>query len=174
MHADPHSEEHFLRDFLQVREGLQAYIYALVGSHAETDDILQDVSVVLWQKYATFTPGTNFGAWARSIARFKVLNARRRRKDFCWDPEILDAIDGAMDESSGVLEEMKRALTYCLDKLSAVNRNIIQHYYGQDKTCEEIGQMLRRSPGGVKVILHRIRSILRDCIWKNMQTDMPS
>ena len=168
-----HSEEQFLRDFLQARAGLQSYIYALVGSHAAADDILQEVSVVLWQKYGSFLPGTNFGAWARCIARYKVLNERRRKKDYCWAPDVVAALEDAVVAESGMLDEMNLALTHCLEELSAVNRSIIQHHYGQDKTCEEIGQLLQRSPGGIKVILHRIRSTLRDCIWKTMQADIP-
>ena len=159
---------------MQAREGLQAYIYALVGSHAEAEDILQVVSVVLWQKYDTFIPGTNFGAWARSIARYKVLNERRRKRAFCWPPDVMDAIDGAMEEESGWMEGMSQALALCLDKLSAVNRSIVQQRYGLDRSCEEIGQEVRRSPGSVKVILHRIRSTLRDCIWTTLREDSPS
>ena len=44
----------------------------------DAEDILQETKVRLWDQFARFTPGTNFGAWASTVARFMVLEYRER------------------------------------------------------------------------------------------------
>ena len=58
---------------------LYAFIFRLVPSMADADDILQETNLVLWSKQAEFTPGTDFRAWAFRIARFQVMAHRRRQ-----------------------------------------------------------------------------------------------
>ena len=57
------------------------FIYSLVRGRHSSEDVLKDVSVVLWKKFDSFEIGTDFGAWAMCVARFTVLNWRRDRKN---------------------------------------------------------------------------------------------
>ena len=68
---------------------LRAFIYALVHDHHHTDDLMQEVAVVLWKRYDTFEEGTNFAAWAMKIARYTVLNWRRAQNKL---PLLLDKL----------------------------------------------------------------------------------
>ena len=50
---------------------LRAFVRCLLVRSSDVDDLLQQVNVVLWEKADEFQPGTDFGAWASQIARFK-------------------------------------------------------------------------------------------------------
>ena len=73
----------FMRVYLEHQRRIFGLIRALVPSGADADDILQETSAVLWQKFDEFDPGTNFAAWSLRIARFQVMayyTTRRRQK----------------------------------------------------------------------------------------------
>src|SRR5262245_66469592 len=70
-------ESEFVKRLMEHRSMLHSFVYALLREPHLTEDILQEVAVVLWSKFSEFRPGTDFGAWARSIAFREVLSARR-------------------------------------------------------------------------------------------------
>ena len=59
---------------------IYGFIFALIHDWSAAEDILQDTAQVMWSKFDTFDPGTNFVAWALCIARYQVMDYRKRRK----------------------------------------------------------------------------------------------
>ncbi len=57
------------------REGrtLAGFVLALVGDRHSADDVYQSTCLELWRIRGTFAPGTDFGAWSRSVARIQVM-----------------------------------------------------------------------------------------------------
>jgi RNA polymerase sigma-70 factor (ECF subfamily) len=167
MTHDKDQKELFLKEFTAARDDILAYIYSLVPSHAEAEDIFQDVSLLLWQKFDAFETGRNFRAWARKFAWNTVQNWKRTRKEVVWDREIMEALEKAFDaeeQEQGTLAEIKRALERCLNRLPAASRLILQQLYGANMSYEGLGRLLDRSYHGLKVTAHRIRQKLRECV----------
>src|SRR5262245_6293672 len=70
-----------LRMFLKHQDMLGAFVYSLVEDWEIVEEALQETAVYICSHWQDFTPGTNFGAWARTIARMRcreVLQQRRR------------------------------------------------------------------------------------------------
>jgi len=55
-----------------------AYIHTLVPSRSDAEDILQETSLTICQKFSDFKTGTNFYSWACQIAYWKVRAARKK------------------------------------------------------------------------------------------------
>jgi len=73
---------------------------------ADADDILQECKVVMGKQFFTFESGTNFRAWARTIALHQVLNFRRsekRRPYSAPDAAFLEAITAGGEAALGSL-----------------------------------------------------------------------
>ena len=70
----------FLRVFLENERRLYAYILTLVANHADAEDVLQEASLVMWDKFDEEHPPDNFVAWACRIAYFKVLDFSKKRR----------------------------------------------------------------------------------------------
>src|SRR5579872_6953512 len=90
----PDRGEQFVRLFLQNQKRIHGLILALVPRSPDADDILQEASAVLWQKFGEFKLGTNFAAWALRIARYQVLayyTSQKRQRARLSD-ESLDAV----------------------------------------------------------------------------------
>src|SRR5690606_1942058 len=90
----PANAEEFTRLYAECQKRLFIYISLLMPNTADAHDVLQDTNLVLWQKFEQFEPGTSFFAWAREVARYRVLRYRQIHSRDCLpvQPEILDAV----------------------------------------------------------------------------------
>ena len=57
----------FLVLFQQHERQIYGYILSLVPNIASADDISQNTSLRLWERFDQFDPNKDFGAWARAI-----------------------------------------------------------------------------------------------------------
>ena len=71
------SEENFVQLFAANERHLQAFVRSMMLDWTAADDVEQTISLVMWRKWDTFDPATDFMRWARVIARFEVLKFRR-------------------------------------------------------------------------------------------------
>ena len=55
-------------------------IYRDAGfNHHDAEEVFQNTSVVLWNKFGEFSAGSNFFAWASRVAYFEVLSLMKQR-----------------------------------------------------------------------------------------------
>src|SRR5476651_881998 len=112
--------EAYLRLLTQHDRWLATYVYSLVASTADAKDILQEVKVTMWKKFAKFEQGTNFRAWARKIATNQILNYRRAVRKLPnaeLEEQFIEAVAAEIDRRAEVLDLKAGALRVCLRKL---------------------------------------------------------
>ena len=109
----------FLRCFTANEPAMRAYVRRLVPLRADADDVMQEVAVVLWEKFEQFREGGDFRAWAFGVARFEVLawlrDKGRDRLVLCQDVAELLAEETLREEPR--LARQREALESCLEKL---------------------------------------------------------
>jgi RNA polymerase sigma-70 factor (ECF subfamily) len=66
--------------FIKHEGVIRAFERGLAPSFDKADDIIQETFVTVSRKARSFEAGTDFVAWACSIARFKALESYRQRK----------------------------------------------------------------------------------------------
>jgi RNA polymerase sigma-70 factor (ECF subfamily) len=168
--ADAHGEQ-FLRTLAEHERWLAAYVYSLVARTADADDILQECKVTLWKKFSTFQPGTNFRAWARTIALHQVLNYRRSEKRRPWSPldqEFIEAVAGEIERRSDQLDRQADGLRHCLRKLPQAHRAIVVWRYYEELEIDAIAAKSGRTSEAVYRLLSRIRATLNTCIHRQL------
>ena len=67
-------------------------------------------------------------------------------------------------EDLGILEDYTQHLPECLEGLGPSARDALNLYYRQHKRLLEIGSVLRRSEGAVKLLMFRARQALKMCL----------
>lgn len=130
-------------------------------------DVLQETNLVLWEKRGKFQPGSNFGAWAFTIARLEVKTHRRRlRKQGVplLGDELLERLAERLAERTGESEERMRALEGCLGRLNGKERELVELRYSSSSTLEKFAIDCGRSAESLRVTLFRIRAALKKCI----------
>lgn len=164
--ADP--EGHTIRVqqlFVKHQGSIKAFILSLHPDFAEADDILQETFLTVTRKAGAFSEGTSFIAWSFAIARFKTLEARRRRPAHHQDlsDEVLEALAAAAPDET-FFDRRLAALRQCLERLAPTARAMVRLRYHEEHGPEEIAQLLSWKPNAVNVALSRARSALRTCV----------
>ncbi|MBT7729128.1 MAG: sigma-70 family RNA polymerase sigma factor [Planctomycetaceae bacterium] len=145
---------------------IYGFILTLVHDRTAAEDIQQDVSTVLWQKFDTFEIGTDFAAWAMAVSRLTILNWRRKQKNV---PLPLDDQQFALlaDEAVAVScqhEARQVALDECLKAIDAPGRELLASRFEMSQSVTAIAEQLGRSRVAIYKRLNRIQSLLLDCI----------
>jgi RNA polymerase sigma-70 factor, ECF subfamily len=158
-------DEHFLRQLIDAQRGLYTYILRLLPRAADANDVLQETNLVILRKGADFQPGTDFGAWAATIAHFQVLSFRlkMKRERLCFDEELINQLAAAGTRIDN-LNPTVEALDHCKDKLSAVDRDLLEQRYGDGLSVAQVAASVGRAPRAISQALYRIRLALMDCI----------
>jgi RNA polymerase sigma-70 factor (ECF subfamily) len=167
------AHKRFLGHFLKNRDGLSAFIWVLVRDRALAEDLLQETSVVLWEKFDAFQEGTAFGAWARQIALNLVRNARRRlaKAPLPLSDETARSVADAFErtETREGEVEWRGALEDCLHRLPPAMRQVIDRRYFRQEGLGEMASGLGRTLAGVNAALCKARGVLEECLRKSLR-----
>jgi len=170
MSQKTHTE--FIRLFAPLQSQLLGYICSLMPNLNEADDLLQEVAVTGWDKFASFDPQkADFKAWLFGIARYKAMHAKRR---FLRTQNLLNEAQSRRAEqyfsemSLDYMETRQEALRDCMEELSDEQRRIILQRYKEKKTSYELAASFKRSAEQVRIQLFRLRKVLKSCITQKV------
>ncbi|MHA3770871.1 sigma-70 family RNA polymerase sigma factor [Verrucomicrobiota bacterium sgz303538] len=148
-----------------------SYIYTLVPDRHNAEDILQETSLVICEKFEEFEPGTDFVAWACQIAYWEVRRARQKfaRSKVVFDQDIVDAIAETAGTMAAEVTHRHEALAHCLRKLHPRDRELVLTRYEPGSGVAEAAQRSGRSLEAAYKALGRIRKLLLDCVTQRME-----
>jgi RNA polymerase sigma-70 factor (ECF subfamily) len=167
----PQAVEEVQRLFLRHAGVLRGFILGLLPDHNHAEDVFQEVFLTVTRKADEFVSGTNFLAWARTIARLKVLEACRatRNSPHSLEPETLDALIGSAEELDDSWAARREALAKCLEQLAPRAREILELRYSEEfLPPPRIASRLSWTVGAVHVALSRARKFLQECTRRRM------
>lgn len=175
MDNNPSYSEHNTSDFVRLltnnQTALRGYITSLLPGNSDILDIMQETNITLWDKKDSFKTGSNFTAWAYTIAKFKVLQYHAKRKKnqhLVFSSDILESIASLNTSSTPKLEEQQlNALQRCISKLKNTEQEHIKARYNSNSEFDIYADQIGRSKASLRVSLHRIRKKLRICISKH-------
>ena len=156
----------FLDLYSKSQARLYSFILMLVHSSHDADEIFQETSSFLWEKFDQYQEGTNFGAWATAIAKIKVLEYLRKNKNnkHRFNIELVQNIADVAGPESGNVTRRLEFLKGCLFKLDRINRSLLSLRYQQNVPVKEIAQRKGVSTGVMYRKLTKILDTLRKCI----------
>jgi RNA polymerase sigma-70 factor, ECF subfamily len=167
------ANDEFVRLFAKDGRWVFSYILMLVSNKADAEEVFQETCVTLWQKFDEFVPGSSFRAWATQVAHYKVLHYRDKQKGspMLLDDTTLEAVGATAAQMTDRLDDLHWALEKCRDKLSNVDRELLDRRYEPGATTQSIADTLGRSPRAVYRSLDRIHVALYDCIRREMSAE---
>jgi RNA polymerase sigma-70 factor (ECF subfamily) len=150
--------------FVKHSSAIRSFILSLVPDFDLADDILQEVFVVVTERADTFEIGTNFVAWARQIARNKLMSAQQKYRSSAQilSSDTIEALVVQMpdeDESDQV-----DVLRDCLGKLAPRAEQVTRMRYHEHRKPAEIAREIGWTAAAVYVALSRARTFLRHCV----------
>ncbi len=169
----PEMDEHqrFLLLFLKHQHDLRAFVASMIRDWHRSEDVVQEVSMILWEKFATYDDHYSFGAWARGIASNMILKdiGRYRRALPLLSPDsiasLLEAYE-VSEKSDANLEQ--EALRRCTQELGGRAKQLLALRYEQAMNIEQAAAQIGSSVAAVKKALTRIRAQLRECVGRRL------
>jgi len=155
------------------QRSLFGYIVMMVGNTTAAHDILQDTNLILWQKFDQFQPGTNFFAFAREIARYRVLRYQQFQAHdaVLLEPKAMELLNEVAVSDDPMPENAyHEALAACIGKLHESDAELIRSRYEPGFSVQMTAKRMGRSENAVSQSLARIRRILRQCIERNLRS----
>ena len=163
---DPTRQEEFINLLADCQHRVRATVYAIIHNIHDVEEVYQQACLVMWRKFDTYQPGSQFVKWACSIAYLEVkkfLSQRHRGTRF--SEKFLEgfvAWETALPADAGNLSI--QALYACMERLNASDRRLLQLRYWESRTVIEIAAELGRTPQSVSNTLGRIRAQLMECV----------
>ena len=165
--------EEFVRLFVAHEGRLRAFIRSLLPTWADVDEVMQETSLVAWRKFGRFERGTNFMAWAATIARFEALDhlRRRGREQLVFSDAVADLMAEEAAQEGEILERQRRALDRCLTKLEDPQRELLLLSYQPGARFHEVAAHAGKSVQGYYKTVQRLRARLLSCIESELKRE---
>jgi RNA polymerase sigma-70 factor (ECF subfamily) len=150
---------------------LVACVHMIVPQWHAAEEVLQETRLTLWRKFESFQRGSDFLAWARTIARYCARAHFRagRLQPRLFGDELTDTL---MTHVANTPDEENRrwtAFLECSRSLGAAARLLMQLAYVERKKISDVAKQLGRSVNGTHVALCRIRRRLAECMERRLQ-----
>ncbi len=148
---------------------IYAYILSLVPNFSDADDILQDTTKIMWERFDDFKHGTDFLAWAKKIAYLLIMKYYRdTQKKYAafYDEQLIAKLDADSHTLSASFKDYHVHLRHCLKKLKHKDRNLLQLRYYENQKVREMASRFGCSVQYIYRNISRIHQFLLACIQK--------
>jgi RNA polymerase sigma-70 factor (ECF subfamily) len=173
------TEDQRYKDFLQLivehKSRIFGYILTLVPNRASAEDLLQEVILVMWEKFGQFEPGTNFWAWSCKIAYYKVMGYRTAHSNspVLFSEEVFSSLAEQCEHTACKPDkdndnEKMEALETCLKRLSKRDSQIIQYRYLDKQPITTMAKNFGWSCSMMYKLMAKIHYVLKECIEKKI------
>lgn len=150
------------------------FAYRLTGNYDDANDVAQDAFLRVFNAIGSFRGDASFSTWLFRITTNVFLDERKRAKAHphasldeyleLEESSVARQIEDPSPTPEAVLEESERAqfLQQAIGGLPEYQRAMVTLYHGQQKSYEEIAEIMDLPIGTVKSRLNRARLALKE------------
>lgn len=160
--AEKQFEKHIRENELLIYKVCRIYAYA----DADRQDLFQEIVIQLWKAYPRFKGQSKFSTWLYRVAINTAITGLRKQKNFIYAYEPATLPQHIDDNTSLEEEEQLKQLYKAIEQLNEVEKAIVMLYM-EDKTYEEMEDILGISQGNLRVKMNRIKDKLRQLTKSN-------
>ncbi len=156
--------------WVKAQPTVASFIRVMVPDPEQAEDVLQETAVDCVTKFHTYDRSRPFDAWAVGVARYQVLESRRKyaREKHVFDDDLVDRIASGYQRQSERAESLRMALQGCLREASEQGRRALELFYGSRRKTAQVAVEMNMTGDAVRQLLSRTRHALRRCIESRM------
>lgn len=148
---------------------LFAYLYRLVGSKEDAEDILQDVFLKAYENLNSYDSKRKFSSWIYRISHNEAVNYIRRKslkKFISWESVVMskDKLEISSRENGVdknlLKKEKKQELEKAIENLPFKYKQILILRYFSEKSYQEISEILGKPMNTVGTLISRAKEKL--------------
>ena len=154
---------------------LLTYVRRLINQREEeVEDLVQDVFISAYVNIQGFDHKLKFSSWIYRIAHNKAIDyfKKKRIKNMVVideDNEEWLVKEEKLQEVLAIEEESREKLKGMIEKLNVAYKDVIMLYFFENKSYEEISDILKIPTGNVGVNLMRAKKQLKKLLISNVK-----
>lgn len=141
---------------------LLRYAESILSDRGKAVDVVQDAFIKAYVNLNGFNTKKSFSSWIYRILHNEALNSAKKHQRETKLPEGFDAPDPNHFEQELKSKETAATVRKCLDRLPLKYAEPVALYYLEDKSYEEISDILRLPTGTVGVRINRAKKAMRE------------
>jgi len=153
---------------------LMRYIIRISGvSKEEAEDILQEVFIKIYQNLNSFDSGLRFSSWVyrithnQVISNYRKLQARPQNVNWELNEEMLNNIASDLNIEREVNNQyLRENIKKVLNNLDKKYREILILRFFEEKTYEEISDILKKPMGTIATLINRAKKHFKQEVEK--------
>ena len=152
-------------------ERLYWHVRSLVGSHDDTDDLLQDIFVKIWTALPSFRGEAQLFTWLWRIATNEALNFIKKQKNrsVMSGEDASDVASRKPDEDAYFNgDEAQQLLSVAISKLPPKQRAVFTMRYYDEMKYEDIAAVLGGTVSSLKASYHFAYEKVKDFLLKKV------
>ncbi len=146
-------------------------IKRILKNEMEAEEVLQDCFLKAYNALGSYRQEAKFSTWFYRIVYNTTLSkaAAKKRKVENEMSSLEDHfnLESSYDYRVTENSDLSAFINVMLEKLPSNYSSVLNLFYLNEMTCDEISEVMNISVANVKVMLHRSRNTLRDLIIKN-------
>lgn len=143
----------------------------MLKNDMEAEEVLQDCFLKAYNGLNNFKYESKFSTWFYRIvynsALTKLSGKKRKIENEMTNIEDHFDLQSNLDYNVTEQKDISKFINIIVEKLPEKYSSIINMFYLNEMSCEEISEIMGTSVNNVKVMLHRSRNILRNIVLKN-------
>ena len=151
-------------EFLEILSKYQGILHKVClvyfKNKSDRDDNLQEIIYQLWKSYPALKKRESIGSWIYAISINTSLSRIRKASRLEYRETVPDLADKSNIIDSISLNESSQLLLDAIYKLDEINKSIMLLYL-EEKTYDEIAEILGLSKSNVGVRINRAKKLLK-------------
>jgi len=156
-----HDRELFSVIIDRYEKKLLRYAFNLTQNEQKASDIVQEAFIKSYVNLNGFDTRKKFSSWIYRIVHNEAMNSIKKHYKETPILEDMDFPSTENIEEEFKKKEIKEQVIKCLDKISLMYAEPLELYYLEEKSYEEISDILHIPPGTVAVRLRRAKIIMK-------------
>lgn len=156
--------------FEQLLKEHERLVYKICRIYGKTEDdrqdLFQDIVIQLWKSYPGFRAESKFSTWLYCIALNVAITQYRKQKNKIYTVDIEELNVVLPDQGySTIKDEQSQEMYTAIEKLNDIEKAIVMLYL-DDKSYDEMEEIMGISNGNLRVKMNRIKEKLRQITKK--------
>jgi len=147
------------------QEAMFRYVRRVINQvDEEVEDLVQEVFIKGYENIQSFDGTKKFSSWLYRIAHNLCIDYFRKKRP---TTSLIDDAEELLESGEKLVEEMaiekerKESLMRAVEKLELKYKEVVLLYYFEEKSYDEISDILRINTSNVGVLLLRAREKLK-------------
>jgi len=159
----------FVQMFVRAEPAVRGFVRSLLPSWADTDDVMQEVSLACWKKFDDFESSdeaNEFLRWTCMIGRYEVLRHRRKyaRDRLVLSEEVVELLAADAAARLELAAAERTAVELCLQKLEPAERRLVLSVHTPGDSIAQIATEMNEKSRRLYTRLNFLRDQIAQCV----------